>query len=701
MSGSNSKQISHEPGKRLKIDGASLARQFNLAGRICDQAENASAVGPDMKATRETVRALKQQECVSAEEVVRWKGVSVDWLLDCFFKLPALRRLEQLDPGLWFVREVFVLELLRRKGIQSGALIDHVDVFAGQSDVEQLVVRDEATTFLSYTGRYCLSNFLELLEKLRGEYIWMDVFCVNQFAWTLQKGTPSMKESRQKLIEGLQSNIKSIKRTVLLLEKWHDTLYTLRQMWVLWEVFNTVESGSKLEILLTEHERTCFVGRLMSGNVDHNCVTDFLMGVDFDDLVATDMDDRAEIVKVLREKELHKVSCKITGVLREWLRSIAVAHAKCLTNSTSTLADDEIAGIGQIASMLAEQGKYKDAETLFEQVLSHFRKLGDEHPNTLCTMNNLANLHMKRGKFDLAQQWLEEVLSVRRRNLEDEHPEMLSSINNLALVYRRQGRHEESRALFEEALSAQRRILGNKHPNTLSSISNLANLYVDQGDHDKAEVMLEEVMLARLRIGGEYPDTLSAVDDMADFYMKQERFDKAEPLFTRVLSIRLRVLGSEHPDTLDSINFLGNVHYCQQDYDNAEPFYEEALLVRRRTVGDGHPHTLGSVYNLALLRVGQGKYDEARLLLQEAVAGYRHVLGEGHPRFKSAQELLDSLDKQSKSCRTELNLVFGDVQSTESGMDSQSESSTSESALLALVEELNNMDGVSASLKFE
>ena len=56
------------------------------------------------------------------------------------------------------------------------------------------------TTFISCTGMYTLEYLVELMAKRidEEEYIWMDIFCVDQFAWT---GKGRSEEMKQCLIE--------------------------------------------------------------------------------------------------------------------------------------------------------------------------------------------------------------------------------------------------------------------------------------------------------------------------------------------------------------------------------------------------------------------------------------------------------------------------------------------------------------------
>ena len=72
------------------------------------------------------------------------------------------------------------------------------------------------------------------------------------------------------------------------------------------------------------------------------------------------------------------------------------------------------------------------------------RALGEEHPDTLANMANLASTYHQRGRYDEAEELEVRVLEIRKRVLGDEHPHMLMSIADLESMYRQRGRHEEA-----------------------------------------------------------------------------------------------------------------------------------------------------------------------------------------------------------------------------------------------------------------
>ncbi len=79
------------------------------------------------------------------------------------------------------------------------------------------------------------------------------------------------------------------------------------------------------------------------------------------------------------------------------------------------------------------------------------------------------------------------MLAARRRQLGDDHPDTLSSMNNFVSLCQDQGKYAEAEELYTEALAARRRRLGHDHPNTLNIEGNLGVVRIRQGGAAHAE----------------------------------------------------------------------------------------------------------------------------------------------------------------------------------------------------------------------
>jgi tetratricopeptide (TPR) repeat protein len=108
-----------------------------------------------------------------------------------------------------------------------------------------------------------------------------------------------------------------------------------------------------------------------------------------------------------------------------------------------------------------DAGDFKTASSLLSSAVTLAKQdFGEEHPDTLSAMNNLAATLYAQGDLRGARQLNEQILEIHRRVLGLEHPDTLASMNNLAEMLRAQGDLAGARKLQEEALEIRRGVLG-------------------------------------------------------------------------------------------------------------------------------------------------------------------------------------------------------------------------------------------------
>jgi len=138
------------------------------------------------------------------------------------------------------------------------------------------------------------------------------------------------------------------------------------------------------------------------------------------------------------------------------------------------------------ADILLAQGKYAQAQPLYEKALEIRRRLLTvDHPLTAESYNNLAVNLNAQGKYAQAQPLYEKALEIYRRLLSDDHPNTGRSYNNVAYNLRVQGKHAAAQPLYEKALEI-RRLLTDDHPDTANSYSVLASNLAAQGKYFEA-----------------------------------------------------------------------------------------------------------------------------------------------------------------------------------------------------------------------
>ncbi|THH21425.1 hypothetical protein EW146_g153 [Bondarzewia mesenterica] len=132
------------------------------------------------------------------------------------------------------------------------------------------------------------------------------------------------------------------------------------------------------------------------------------------------------------------------------------------------------------------------------------------------------------GRWEAARGLRLVVMEIRQQVLGQEHPDTLKAMNNLASTLLRQGRWKDAELLQMVAMETSRRVLGEEHPETLTAMASLASIFRKQGRWKEAELLEEEVTETRQRVLGEdHPDTVAAMASLASTFGKQGRWKEA------------------------------------------------------------------------------------------------------------------------------------------------------------------------------
>ncbi|MFB6628693.1 tetratricopeptide repeat protein [Streptomyces sp. NPDC056362] len=317
-----------------------------------------------------------------------------------------------------------------------------------------------------------------------------------------------------------------------------------------------------------------------------------------------------------------------------WERLLPHVHALADTTPLNATASAETADTYERAAQyLHRQGRDAHTINLREQALAHCAEvLGDTHPDTLTSRNNLAGAYESAGRLGRAIPLYETTLAQRLEVLGDAHPHTLGSRNNLAYAYRAAGDLARALPLYETTLAQYVEVLGDTHPDTLNSRNNLAYAYRAAGDLERAIPLYKTTLAQRLEVLGEtHPDTLASRNNLAGAYRAAGDLERAIPLYETTLAQYLEVLGDTHPDTVSSRNNLAGAYQSAGDLERAIPLFETTLAQRLEVLGDTHPDTLSSRHNLAGAYQSAGDLERTIPLYETTLTQRLEVLGDTHP----------------------------------------------------------------------
>lgn len=211
-----------------------------------------------------------------------------------------------------------------------------------------------------------------------------------------------------------------------------------------------------------------------------------------------------------------------------------------------------------VACMDMSQGRYEIACTrLLTTTELHKKIFGLEHPDTLSSMANLANVYMFQERWEEAEKLQVQVIEANSRLCNPEDPDMLKSINFLVQSYIGQNQLDKAEELGVKTMETSLRVLKAVHSVTQASMATLSLVYWYQGRWDEAEELEVQILETMLGLhGSEHPETLVRMQHLAFRYYSQGRHREAIALMKDVVDKQMKAIGASHPATKDSVNAL-------------------------------------------------------------------------------------------------------------------------------------------------
>ena len=500
-----------------------------------------------------------------------------------------------------------------------------------------------ATWFVSHPWQIQFLDLVSALEEFfadkPGAILWLDLMSTSQHA-TFSKPPQWWQDT-------FCSAIGRMGQMVMVMTPW-DNPVCLTRAWCLIELYACRSSGSNFCVALPPSERAHFLEQIAERGA---AFYGMLSKVNTAKSECSRDSDRERIFEAVRGLEGGFIALdrSVLQTMTDWLQmqleqEVAASAAACLEEEEWKMAT-------ALGRLFQDKGEYGRALPLLEECLTkRKRAMGENHPQTLLSIDNLANLFESMGQYDRALPLHEECLAKRKVILAEQHPETLVSLGNLANLFESMGQYDRALPLAEECLAKRKQVLGDEHPDSLASLNNLANLLQSMGQYDRALPLSEACLALRRRVLGEdHPHTLISLNNLALLFKRTGEQDSALPLYEECLAKSRRVLGDDHPDTLQSINNIGTLFISTGQYDRALPLFDECLAKSRRVLGHDHPDTLETLNNIGALFFKNGDYFRALLHFEDCLARYVRALGNDHPDTKGTRSWRDACKRRLAS----------------------------------------------------
>ena len=243
-------------------------------------------------------------------------------------------------------------------------------------------------------------------------------------------------------------------------------------------------------------------------------------------------------------------------------------------------------------------------------------------------MNNQGLRYWQEGRYDLAEETLQQALVFGERELGSNHAEVGIILVNLGLVYTDQGRYAEAIDVFQRADPIIKRKYGENDPTYAQFLNNIGYAFLRDRRYTEAKQELERSLSIYSAAG--VSDTVSVLNGLSMAFRDSGDLKTAESHAMRALrQVESGELGWSHKGPV--LQNLGTIYREYGFLDKAENTYIQVLEVREQRLGTSHPETGRTVASLAELYVKQGKNKQAEVLYKRAIDIFERRLPRGHP----------------------------------------------------------------------
>ena len=324
-----------------------------------------------------------------------------------------------------------------------------------------------------------------------------------------------------------------------------------------------------------------------------------------------------------------------------------------------------------LAGLSARQGKFVEAETLFNKALALKTESGIEGPELCTVLLPLARLYFSEEKMEQGESTLKRALTLCEGAGSQERsvylPEILTGLvehylamGNFAAAKKpattllsltekqpgKQPRQAEAQALLAEvncnlkdfeaaksgykrAIAIEEEIYGKEGLAVARYLNELGLVYLTLGEYEQARPCYERALkIVEKRLGSEHANVAACLNNLALLELNGGNGLEAESLSSRGLSIRRRALGEKHPFVARNLVNLAEVKLSLKKVPEAESCLKEALAIQEAALGEEHSETTETMLKLANLYMGERKIDQARQLMERVLQADRKHYGE-------------------------------------------------------------------------
>ncbi len=267
----------------------------------------------------------------------------------------------------------------------------------------------------------------------------------------------------------------------------------------------------------------------------------------------------------------------------------------------------------------------REAIPHFRRAVELFQSLdGDDGQMRLKSMDRLAGalraLADNKAELIEARELRTEVVERQSRILGDNHPVTLTSLNNLALVYSELDDSKVALEMYQRVLKSYCQDPDTAPESRLITEHNIAIEKMRMGQFESAETELREILNAYEAQEYFRPDKhyLNSINSLGDTLFELEQFEEAETYYRFAHNGRLELNGPTHYATLDTEVRIGRAMVAAKKFAAVEKKSNEILKRRISEFGVSSSRTTNIRINYFNAIVGLERLEEAESFMLDS-----------------------------------------------------------------------------------
>ncbi len=267
----------------------------------------------------------------------------------------------------------------------------------------------------------------------------------------------------------------------------------------------------------------------------------------------------------------------------------------------------------QLGTVLLDRGKYDEAKSMYLEALNTLVDVhGEGHVSIAPVYTHLGDVVGLLSDFELAQTYFAQALTIYREHPDGNVDNLAGVLHSLSEVLRNKGEFEQAEQLGKEGLAMRETLFGKAHPLVVQGMNQVGNVLTEMGKNAEAEAMYREALdIQRNALGEKHPFTIELLGNLGGNYIRIGDLKQAVMYLKEALVLREEVLGEDHPTVAIALSNLGVALGSLGNYEEAEVIHRRSLVLAKRHFGERHPGVASCASNLANVLYKLERYEEA------------------------------------------------------------------------------------------